>query len=182
MHHSTSRHAPESRGFSLIEVAIAIGIVAFAFVALLGLMPAGLSSFRSAIDTSNESWIMQGINSMVQATEWKKIKDLEYETFYYNEEGRLTDTKSNPSSDERVKSSRLYAVKVLIDEKFIRPDNVSDVLKHSARVVVLLASITNPVAMKDFDQTTSVEAVSQLRRASPVRIRAFLVARMDSVK
>jgi uncharacterized protein (TIGR02598 family) len=63
---SESRH--RSLGFSLIEVAISLGIVAFAFVALLGVMPSGLSSFRTAIDSSNESWIMQGMNSMIQVT------------------------------------------------------------------------------------------------------------------
>ena len=46
-------------GFSLVEVSLAIGIIAFAFVALFSLMPTGLTTFRSAIDTSNETWIMQ---------------------------------------------------------------------------------------------------------------------------
>jgi uncharacterized protein (TIGR02598 family) len=177
-----SESRPRSLGFSLIEVAISLGIVAFAFVALLGVMPSGLSSFRTAIDNSNESWIMQGMNSMIQVTEWQKIKDLESETYYYNEEGRMTDTKAKPSTDERVKASRLYAVRVIIDEKFSRPDGVSDVLKHSARVIVLLAAVSNPMAMADFEQTETVEAVGRLKPSSQVRARAFLVARMDSVK
>jgi uncharacterized protein (TIGR02598 family) len=37
-------------GFSLVEVIVAMGIVAFAFVGLLGIIPSGLSSFRQSVD------------------------------------------------------------------------------------------------------------------------------------
>ena len=70
------KHAPQfsqnrnHSGFSLVEVALAIGIIAFAFVSLFALMPTGLNTFRAAIDTSNETWIMQGMNSMIQTTDF----------------------------------------------------------------------------------------------------------------
>ena len=171
-----------SRGFSLVEVALALGIVAFAFVSLFGLLPVGLGVFRSAIDVGNETWIMQGLNSMIQVTEWSKIDALEQETFYYNEEGRLTDTKANPSSDSKVVASRLYAVKVLVDKKFTRPNDTGDILPNSYRVIALFASVSNPTAMKDFDSTTTAAAAAALKSNSQVRSRAFLVARMDSEK
>ena len=173
------RHA---QGFSLVEVALALGIVAFAFVSLFGLLPTGLNVFRGAIDTSNETWIMQGLNSMIQVTEWAKLDDLEQEVFYYNEEGRLTDTKTNPNSDPKIKASRLYAVKMLIDHKFSRPNDSGDVLPNSVRVVALFAQFANPTAMKDFDATTTVAAAAALKISSQVRSRAFLVARMGSEK
>ena len=171
-----------SRGFSLVEVALALGIVAFAFVSLFGLLPVGLGVFRTAIDVGNETWIMQGLNSMVQVTEWSKLDDLEKEIFYYNEEGRLTDTKSNPSSNTKVAASRLYAVKVLIDRKFSRPNDSGDVLPNSVRVIALFAAVSNPTAMKDFDGATTVLAAAALKSSSQVRSRAFLVARMNSGK
>ena len=40
----------KSAGFSLVEVALAIGIVAFAFVALLSLLPAGVVDVRGSFD------------------------------------------------------------------------------------------------------------------------------------
>ena len=40
-------------GFSLIEVTLAIGIIAFAFVALFGLLPTGMQTFRASVDTTN---------------------------------------------------------------------------------------------------------------------------------
>lgn len=177
---SLAPKSQNSQGFSLVEVALALGIVAFAFVSLFGLLPAGLSTFRTSIDVSNETWIMQGINSMIQVTEWSKIAALTDEVFYYNEEGRLTDTKSKPSSDPKVKNSRLYAVKVLIDD-FSRP-NESAKLPNSMRVIVLFAPVASPVAMKDFDDTTTVAGAGNLLKSSQVRSRAFVVARMDSIK
>ena len=177
--------APKPRsaqGFSLVEVALALGIVAFAFVSLFGLLPTGLGVFRSAIDTSNETWIMQGLNSMIQVTEWSKLDDLEREVFYYNEEGRLTDTMANPNSDPKIKASRLYAVKMLVDHKFSRPNDTSDLLPNSVRVVALFAPFANPTAMTDFDATTTVAAAATLKSSSQVRSRAFLVARMDTEK
>ena len=181
MNPSLSPKPRHSQGFSLVEVALALGIVAFAFVALFGLLPVGLGVFRTAIDTGNETWIMQGLNSMVQVTEWPKIDDLKLETFYYNEEGRLTDTKSNPSSDPKVVASRLYAVKVIVDNDFLRP-NDSTTLPNTKRIIALFAPVGNPTAMHDFDNTTTALAAAALSRTSQVRLRSFLVARMDSDK
>jgi uncharacterized protein (TIGR02598 family) len=41
---------------------MAIGIIAIAFVALLGLLPVGLNTYRAAMDEANETWIMQSMN------------------------------------------------------------------------------------------------------------------------
>jgi uncharacterized protein (TIGR02598 family) len=48
-------------GFSLVETALALGIVAFALVTLMALLPIGLTAFRSAIDASVCSQIVQRI-------------------------------------------------------------------------------------------------------------------------
>lgn len=48
-------------GFSLVEVVLAVGVIAFAFVAILGLLPAGLTQFRQAMDNSIASQIAQRI-------------------------------------------------------------------------------------------------------------------------
>ena len=48
-------------GFTLVEVVLAIGVVAFAFVGLFALLPSGLSLFRQAMDTSMGSQISQQV-------------------------------------------------------------------------------------------------------------------------
>lgn len=57
------RHNPSfsSAGFSLVEVTIAIGIIAFAYVTLLGLLQSGLVSFREAMDRTISAQIAQAI-------------------------------------------------------------------------------------------------------------------------
>jgi len=50
-----------TRAFTLIETTLAIGIVSFAFVAIMGLMPIGLMAFRRAMDASTSSRIVQQV-------------------------------------------------------------------------------------------------------------------------
>jgi uncharacterized protein (TIGR02598 family) len=66
---SLSSPLRQQRAFSLIEVVLAVGVVAFAFVAILGLLPAGMSQFRQAIDTSVCSQIAQRVIMDAQQAE-----------------------------------------------------------------------------------------------------------------
>lgn len=66
----------KAHGFSLIEVAIAVSILAVALVALLGLMPAGLSNFRKAMDTTVTAQIAQRILQDFDQAEFDEVIDL----------------------------------------------------------------------------------------------------------
>jgi uncharacterized protein (TIGR02598 family) len=70
--------ATSSPGFSLIEVVLALGIVSFAFVGLLGLMPVGLDTLRKAIDTSAQSQIAQQISAEIQRAPFSDISDASF--------------------------------------------------------------------------------------------------------
>ena len=179
-------------GFSLVEVTLSIGIIAVAFVALLGLLPVGMSTFRGSIDASNEMWIMQNFNSMVMTTDYKRVPELSYEKaphviYYFDEEGRRVDTSEHVSTDPQRVQARLYAVKLFVQD-LARPDDESekDIMDHGRRVMVVFAPAVNPVAMKQFDTLASPEpeamrdAMKNLPKNTAVRIRSFAVARMDS--
>src|SRR5947207_4035315 len=74
--HAGFRSSPaKSQAFSLIEVVLAVGVVAFAFVAILGLIPAGMSQFRQAIDTSVCSQIAQRVINDSQETDFTTLID-----------------------------------------------------------------------------------------------------------
>ena len=60
-------------GFTLTEVAIAIGIAAFAFVTLLSLLSAGLGQFRSAIDAQTGARILQRIVSDAEQADFDQL-------------------------------------------------------------------------------------------------------------
>lgn len=75
----SSRHGKPA-GFTLIEVAIAVGILAVALVALLGLMPAGMTNFRRAMDTSITAQIAQRILLDLQQADFDQVIDSAHDT------------------------------------------------------------------------------------------------------
>lgn len=62
-------------GFSLVEVVLAVGVIAFAFVAILGLLPAGLTQFRQAMDNSLAAQIAQRVIEDAQGTDFDILTD-----------------------------------------------------------------------------------------------------------
>ena len=59
--------------FSLVEVTLALGIMGFAFVSILGLIPVGLNSFRDTKNVSVASLIAQQIFAEVQSTTFTEL-------------------------------------------------------------------------------------------------------------
>ena len=59
--------------FSLVEVTLALGIVAFAVIPILGLLPVGLDSFSSSMDRSIKSQISQRIITDLQQTDFDTL-------------------------------------------------------------------------------------------------------------
>ena len=80
---------PTDRAFSLIEVALALGIVAFAFTALMGMLPIGLGLFRSATDTSVATRIVQNVAGDLQQADFDTFATADGRTFYYDEQGTV---------------------------------------------------------------------------------------------
>lgn len=117
--HSQYRFAAvkNRQGFSLVEVTLAIAIIATAFIALLGLIPAGLQIFRTTVDATNVTRITTDITTMLQATEYAKLADLNttYPLFYYDADGGFldSDTKVVPAYE----INRVYAVRVVLDKQ-----------------------------------------------------------------
>jgi uncharacterized protein (TIGR02598 family) len=180
-----SPHA--SQGFSLIEVTLAIGIIAFAFVALFGLLPTGLQTFRGSIDQTNDTNILQDINSMVQVTAWKNIEKLDAtkggDIYYFDEEGRRTDTKDHQSTDRAVKNRRLYQVKLLV-EPLYQPGTTgkaaADAIPNAKRIAVIIGDLVRPKSFTDFRDIDDSEDLKQKNRPMDVRSRTFIVTRMES--
>ena len=95
----------------MIETAIALGIVAFALVALLGMLPAGLSTFRQSIDTTVCAQIIQRIVSDAEQSDFdllsKKAVSIDTDFFvlptrYFDDQGNevVPVANSGPSAPE----------------------------------------------------------------------------------
>jgi uncharacterized protein (TIGR02598 family) len=67
-------HAPARgyRGFSLVEVMIAVGIVASVMLGLIGVMPVGLSAIQEAQHNSIKARIVQEVISDAQSANWNE--------------------------------------------------------------------------------------------------------------
>ncbi|GAT34688.1 Verru_Chthon cassette protein B [Terrimicrobium sacchariphilum] len=73
------------RAFSLVEVVIALGIVSFAMMGIVGLIAVGMNTFRASIDTSVQSRIAQKAISDAVLTDFSKLQAYEA---YFDESGR----------------------------------------------------------------------------------------------
>ncbi len=62
------------KGFSLIEVALAIGLVAFALVALLSLIPTGLSTSRQSIAETRASELAEQMFATLRRQPFERIE------------------------------------------------------------------------------------------------------------
>ena len=80
-------------GFSLVEVVLAIGVVAFAFIAIFGMLPTGLGISRQAMDASVGSQIAQRVIHDAQQSDFAELlKDAGGKTITgTNQTGRKTE-------------------------------------------------------------------------------------------
>lgn len=90
--------------FSLVEVTIALGIVTFAVVSVMGLLPAGLTTMRTATDQTTISQITREISAEILLTPFGDLDSYisAHGTRYFDSEGGRTD---NPSAYFRTETS-----------------------------------------------------------------------------
>ena len=105
LHTTRGRRRPGcDAGFSLVEVVIALGIVATVMVALLALLPLGMDALRQAADLSVQSRIAQDLIGDVQQADWKSLERYRNELRYYDGEGVPLETAGS--------GRRLYTAKI----------------------------------------------------------------------
>ena len=112
------------RGFSLIEVTIAMAIAAVAVVTLLGLVPQGMETMRAAGDEAIQGRIHQQILNELQMTPFEDINkkspldDFHEREFYYDSQGEeLSDSENQGSVPEDRKKggfAHIYSARVSI--------------------------------------------------------------------
>ena len=118
------RKQPRQSGFSLVEIVVAVGIVATVMVALLGMIPTGLNAVNEAADTMAEIRIAQKIMGEIQMTEWDDLDEWDDGALYYDNEGSLLETPE--------KNKIRYTCRVEIDDEFQLPGTgaVNDLVRN----------------------------------------------------
>jgi len=80
--------------FTLVETVLAIGIVSFAFVAIMGMLPCGLQVFRKAMDTSMEGQMVQHIVGRISQTPYAEIARYQGSSFWFDDAGNFVSEQS----------------------------------------------------------------------------------------
>jgi len=116
----------EIRGFSLIEVTIAMAIAAVAAVSLLGLIPQGMDTMREAGDEAIQGPIHQQILNELQMTPFEDknkkspLDGYHLLEFFYDAQGEeLSDSKNQGSVSEEKKKgglAHIYSARVSIPQ------------------------------------------------------------------
>jgi len=147
----------QQRAFSLVEVVLAIGVVSFAFVALMGLLPAGMQQFRKAIDTTVAAEIAQRVIDDAQQTDFDTLLATPWPSYrYFDERGvEVIPINSGASSSAALLSSSypappqqseqqkvVYQVNTRVVAQTILPDGTQAAVNTLATVTVQV--LNNP--------------------------------------
>jgi uncharacterized protein (TIGR02598 family) len=122
----------KAAGFSMIELVLALGVVSFAFVSLLGLLPIGMATFRNALDVSVGMQISQRIVNETQETDFSDCVDPTKKpvTRYFDDQGEEV-------SDS---SKAIYQVNVRIESAPSLPGTEEKQNENLATVTVQVAN------------------------------------------
>lgn len=86
------------RAFTLVEIVLAIGIVAFAFVAIMGMLPVGLATFNNAVDATVEAQIAQQVFADAQQVKFADL-DKTGGGRFFNAEGTQVGSGATPPAN-----------------------------------------------------------------------------------
>jgi uncharacterized protein (TIGR02598 family) len=173
----TFRGRPRA-GFSLIEVTLAIAIIAFAFVALIGLLPAGLGVFNQTMDASNAMRISSDLTSMLQATEFENLTAAKIvgNIYYFDVDGGLLDSDLAPNP--RYQNERIYAARIIIDNQSV---NQTDFKPINTRKALVVVGRNNPDVVAKLGTLNTAVAVQGLEVKLKLKVIPLVITKTDGV-
>jgi len=127
------------RGFSLVEVVLALGVLSFAMLPMMGLIGSSLQSYRRAINDTVSRQIMTQLAGNAQQARLSNLQAQPSVTSYFDFEGNPVEPNDSlrvytanvvtqPDTD-LLNSTNLYRVQITVT-----PVQTSDVQRTSLRV------------------------------------------------
>lgn len=165
LNYGLSRHARYFiRGFSLVEVVIALGIVCVAFIPLMGLLATGLNVFQGSMDQTVASQIVQRLGNEAQGSDFDAVSTPSGFRYFNAESGELSVTKQ---------SDAIYVSRMAVLEEAASP--------YMKRLVIQVAR--NPGGSVVLQETSLANGSVLWSDANflPVVTRSLLLARNSSV-
>jgi uncharacterized protein (TIGR02598 family) len=129
----------------LIEVAISTGIVGFAMISILGMVPVGLASFKQARDNTVEPDIVQALTSELDTTGFANISSMAYpaQTYYYDAEGNAITLTGSVTP-----SNAIYTAKISLQSISSTPTTASvfpvNLPNEAYNVQIAITNVTEP--------------------------------------
>lgn len=119
----------KQHAFSLVEVTLSIGIIAFALIAILALVPVGMNSGRDAIDATHTSLIAKDVQARVMSSLANATfagGDIQLPAWFYNRDGVFVDVAANGYNSVIYRAqatihSTWNSVPLNVDATFLRP-------------------------------------------------------------
>lgn len=97
---SLFHNPPQARGFSLVEVTLAVGIVAFAFIPVLGLLPVSLEMTRSISEKTHQARILQRLTALAQQTPFAALdQHLTGQVFFFDGDAELLEQRAEGAGE-----------------------------------------------------------------------------------
>lgn len=179
-----TRSKSGARGFSLVEVTLAIGITAVALVSLMGMLPKGMQTLQKANDLAVMGRIHQQILGELQLTPWEStmggapIDSFDGMVRYYDDQGielapadkgsfahvytaRITIPRQGGKLPQSVGGGNHGGVKVPGEQSMLDVGSAEDFMRL---VIVEVTGITDPRFLEGLPATfDSAEALSGIR-------------------
>ena len=172
-------------GFSLVEISAALGIVSFAFVALLGLMANGIGQFREAMDTTVTAQIASRMINDAQQAEFSELVNPDSSSGssdevgirYFDEHGNeiVPSQEGELSADEQLRV--VYRVGTRVRPQAELPRQSLSETPHLAQVTVQVAHSPGAAELELETQDGATQNLFKVRPGVAVFTYSTLVAR-----
>jgi uncharacterized protein (TIGR02598 family) len=129
------RNVLERSGFSLVEVTLALGIVAFSMLTLLGLVPLGLTTFHKAINASVSSQIVQHVVTDFQQSDFSGLSQQNPILYFDDQANEL-----NVATAGSTPPGAIYYVNVVVNTPALMPGGTPSANLAS----VIIEIVSNP--------------------------------------
>ena len=136
-----------SRAFSLVEVALALGIVAFALVAVVGMIPTGLQASRDAVDLTRTSMIAQDAAMRLPTVAYTSGTPGANAVWYYDQNGHYLTIDATAALPYASAFYRVDVVRGALNSypAYTNPANADPSNTYSTQLLAATATITWPL-------------------------------------